>query len=108
MANQAELSFVAALPKPNMKGRVWIDLQHDVTAKDVELAVRENFASVEHLKRYTTLGMATDQGKTSNLNGLALTANLTGRSIPEVGVTTIRVRRRAARSGRVRRPPPRL
>lgn len=80
----------AAWPEPGQKGRVWIDFQNDVTARDVELAARENFTSVEHLKRYTTLGMATDQGKTSNLNGLALMATLTGRSIPEVGTTTYR------------------
>jgi sarcosine oxidase subunit alpha len=70
--------------------RVWVDLQHDVTTKDIELAVRENFASVEHLKRYTTLGMATDQGKTSNVNGLAILAAQTGRGIDAVGVTTFR------------------
>src|SRR5690606_30378905 len=68
---QASLNTSAAWPRPKAKGRVWIDYQNDVTAKDVELAARENFISVEHLKRYTTLGMATDQGKTSNLNGLA-------------------------------------
>ncbi|MCB5410340.1 2Fe-2S iron-sulfur cluster-binding protein [Pseudogemmobacter faecipullorum] len=79
-----------AWPTPGMKGRVWIDYQHDVTTKDVALAARENFVSVEHLKRYTTLGMATDQGKTSNLNGLALMGQLTGRTIPEVGTTTYR------------------
>jgi sarcosine oxidase subunit alpha len=80
----------ATWPVPGQKGRVWIDYQNDVTAKDVELAARENFTSVEHLKRYTTLGMATDQGKTSNLNGLALMAEITGRTIPEVGTTTYR------------------
>ena len=85
-----DFGIVAAWPKPGAKERVWIDLQNDVTAKDVELAVRENFVSVEHLKRYTTLGMATDQGKTSNVNGLALMAELTGRRIPEVGTTTYR------------------
>ena len=79
-----------AWPEPGQKGRVWIDFQNDVTAKDVELAARENFQSVEHLKRYTTLGMATDQGKTSNLNGLALMATITNRTIPEVGTTTYR------------------
>ena len=52
-------------------GRRWIDFQNDVTLKDVALAAREGYVSVEHLKRYTTLGMATDQGKTSNVNGLA-------------------------------------
>ena len=84
------VGIVAAWPRPKMKGRVWIDLQNDVTAKDVELAARENFVSVEHLKRYTTLGMATDQGKTSNVNGLALMAEITGKRIPEVGTTTYR------------------
>jgi hypothetical protein len=49
--------------------------------------VREGFVSVEHLKRYTTLGMATDQGRTSNVNGLAILADLTGRTIPETGST---------------------
>ncbi|MGB3900588.1 MAG: sarcosine oxidase subunit alpha family protein [Mesorhizobium sp.] len=87
---EASLNVSAAWPKPKAGGRVWIDYQNDVTAKDVELAARENFISVEHLKRYTTLGMATDQGKTSNLNGLALLAEATGRSIPDVGTTTYR------------------
>ncbi|MDX8463391.1 sarcosine oxidase subunit alpha family protein [Mesorhizobium humile] len=87
---EATLGVVSLWPKPKAKGRVWIDYQSDVTAKDVELAARENFVSVEHLKRYTTLGMATDQGKTSNLNGLALLADITGRGIPEVGTTTYR------------------
>ena len=85
-----ELAIIASWPKPKREGRVWIDYQNDVTAKDVELAARENFVSVEHLKRYTTLGMATDQGKTSNVNGLALMAEITGRTIPEVGATTYR------------------
>lgn len=89
-AAEDSYDIVAAWPKPKMKGRVWIDLQHDVTAKDIELAARENFVSVEHLKRYTTLGMAVDQGKTSNLNGLALMAELTGQEIPHVGTTTYR------------------
>ena len=80
-----------AWPEPSdAKGRVFIDFQDDVTAKDVALAHRENYVSVEHLKRYTTLGMATDQGKTSNLPGLALMAKLAGKAIPEVGTTTYR------------------
>jgi sarcosine oxidase subunit alpha len=83
-------AIAAAWPKPGAEGRVFIDLQHDVTVKDVELAARENYTSVEHLKRYTALGMAGDQGKTSNLNGIALMAELTGRTIPEVGTTTYR------------------
>ncbi|MBN8632833.1 MAG: sarcosine oxidase subunit alpha family protein [Rhodobacterales bacterium] len=72
------------------KGRAWIDQQNDVTVKDVKLAHQENFTSVEHLKRYTTLGMATDQGKTGNVIGLAVMAELTGRSIPETGTTIYR------------------
>ncbi|MDE3174567.1 MAG: (2Fe-2S)-binding protein [Pseudomonadota bacterium] len=79
-----------AWPKPGSKGRQWIDFQNDVTLKDVELAARENFQSVEHLKRYTTLGMANDQGKTSNLNGLAALAATTGRTIAQTGTTTYR------------------
>ena len=74
----------------NGKGRAWLDFQNDVTVKDVQLAHQENFRSVEHLKRYTTLGMATDQGKTSNLGGLAVMAELTGKSIPETGTTIFR------------------
>jgi len=70
--------------------RAWLDQQNDVTAKDVKLAHQENFRSVEHLKRYTTLGMATDQGKTSNMGGLAIMAKLAGKSIPEVGTTIFR------------------
>ena len=80
----------AAWPKVGAKGRQWIDFQNDVTLKDVELAARENFRSVEHLKRYTTLGMATDQGRTSNLNGLAAMAAITDRTIGETGTTTYR------------------
>ncbi len=82
---------VAAIwPKPDASGRRWIDFQSDVTLKDVALACREGYVSVEHLKRYTTLGMATDQGKTSNMNGLAAMAALTGRTIDETGTTTYR------------------
>lgn len=72
------------------KGRAWLDMANDVTTKDVALAHRENFRSVEHMKRYTTLGMAPDQGKTSNMGALAIMADLTGRSIPETGTTTFR------------------
>ncbi|HVI88309.1 MAG TPA: 2Fe-2S iron-sulfur cluster-binding protein [Dongiaceae bacterium] len=72
------------------KARIWVDLQNDVTTKDIALAARENFVSVEHLKRYTTLGMATDQGKTSNINGLAVLSAETGRDIGAIGVTTFR------------------
>ncbi len=68
----------------------FVDFQNDVTAEDVALAHREGFRSVEHLKRYTTLGMATDQGRSSNVNGLAIMAALRGEDIPAVGTTTFR------------------
>ncbi|RUM98729.1 sarcosine oxidase subunit alpha [Pseudaminobacter arsenicus] len=71
-------------------GKAFVDHQHDVTADDVRLAHREGFVSVEHLKRYTTLGMATDQGKTSNVPGLAIMAETLGKPIPEVGTTRFR------------------
>ena len=72
------------------KGRAWLDFQNDVTVKDVAQAADENFRSVEHMKRYTTQGMATDQGKNSNVAALAVLADVTGRSIPETGSTTFR------------------
>ncbi len=72
------------------KGRSWIDFQNDVHVKDVELAAQENFRSVEHMKRYTTQGMAPDQGKSSNVVALAVLADATGRGIPETGTTTFR------------------
>jgi len=68
----------------------FIDLQNDVTTADIALAVREGYVSVEHLKRYTTLGMGTDQGKTSNINGLAILAEINAAQIPAVGTTTFR------------------
>ncbi len=71
-------------------GRAWLDFQNDVTVKDIKQAVRENYASVEHMKRYTTQGMATDQGKSSNVGALAILADATGRGIPETGTTTFR------------------
>ena len=72
------------------KGRAWIDQQNDVTVKDIKLSHQEGFRAVEHLKRYTTLGMATDQGKTSNVVGLAVMAELTGQTIPQTGTTIYR------------------
>ena len=78
----------ARMPKGG--GKAFIDLQNDVTAADVGLAAREGYDSVELMKRYTTLSMATDQGKTSNVNGLAVLAEAAGRSIPEIGTTTFR------------------
>ena len=68
----------------------FVDFQNDVTAADIALAAREGYASVEHLKRYTTLGMGTDQGKLSNINGLAIQARLLNAHIPDVGTTTFR------------------
>jgi len=82
--------ITAHWPQPGSGGRQWIDYQNDVTLKDIELAAQENYVSVEHLKRYTTLGMATDQGKTSNMPGLAAMAAIQNKSIPEVGTTTFR------------------
>lgn len=70
--------------------RVWVDLQNDVTADDIGLAVRENFSAVEHLKRYTTVGMGTDQGKTSGVNALAVLAAATSRKLADLGTTTFR------------------
>ncbi len=72
------------------KGKHFIDQQNDVTAADLKLALREGYVSIEHLKRYTTTGMATDQGKTSNLNALTLVAETLAKPIPEVGTTTFR------------------
>ena len=72
------------------RGRAWLDLQNDVTVKDVVQAHGEGFRSVEHLKRYTTLGMATDQGKTANVGALAIMAEQTGRTIAETGTTMFR------------------
>lgn len=68
----------------------WVDFQNDVTAGDVALAARENFRSVEHLKRYTTLGMASDQGKTSNVNGIGILSQLLNKPIEAIGTTRFR------------------
>ncbi|MFM7625182.1 MAG: FAD-dependent oxidoreductase, partial [Gammaproteobacteria bacterium] len=75
---------------PTSRGKCFVDLQNDVTTDDLALAHREGFGAAEHAKRYTTLGMATDQGKTSALNGLATLAALTGKTIDGVGTTTYR------------------
>jgi sarcosine oxidase subunit alpha len=84
--------FIGALPQPEgtAPAKAFVDWQNDVTVADLSLAVREGFQSIEHVKRYTTTGMATDQGKTSNLNALAIVARELGRSVPEVGLTTFR------------------
>ncbi|MGH7878309.1 MAG: glycine cleavage T C-terminal barrel domain-containing protein, partial [Candidatus Binataceae bacterium] len=72
------------------EGAAFVDLQNDVTVKDIRLAHQEGFRSVEHLKRYTTLGMATDQGKIGNVTGLGILAEISGRSIPATGTTVFR------------------
>lgn len=71
--------------------KAFVDFQHDVTLRDLDLAVREGFRSIEHIKRYTTTGMATDQGKTSNLNALHHAARELGQAVPAVGLTTFRM-----------------
>ncbi|AUQ98315.1 sarcosine oxidase subunit alpha family protein [Phaeobacter inhibens] len=88
-AEQAEYRISPLWSVPG-RGRAWVDFQNDVTVKDICQAGRENFRSVEHMKRYTTQGMATDQGKSSNVVALAVLAEATGRSIPETGTTTFR------------------
>ncbi len=84
------LWFAPATGKYNEGHKHFIDFQNDVTVADLELAQREGYESVEHTKRYTTFGMATDQGKTSNLNGLGILSEASGKTIPEIGVTTFR------------------
>ncbi len=72
------------------RAKMWLDYQNDVKVSDVQLSAREGYESVEHTKRYTTLGMATDQGKLSNINGLAVLAQALHKDIPSVGTTTFR------------------
>ena len=73
------------------RAKAFVDFQNDVTARDIQLATREGMRSIEHIKRYTTTGMATDQGKLSNLNALAIAAAALGKPIAEVGLTTFRL-----------------
>ncbi len=73
-----------------LRSKAWLDYQNDVKVSDIQLAAQEGFASVEHAKRYTTLGMATDQGKLSNINGLAILSDALGQPIPQTGTTTFR------------------
>ena len=72
------------------RSKTWLDYQNDVKVSDIQLAAQEGYESVEHAKRYTTLGMATDQGKLSNINGLAILSASLGEAIPQVGTTTFR------------------
>ena len=89
---EAESDDINITPMWHVGGtkRAWLDQQNDVTVKDIRQAHQENFRSVEHLKRYTTLGMAGDQGRTSNVLGLSIMAELTGKTIQETGTTIYR------------------
>jgi len=84
------LDAVPSWPRSGSGGKAFLDFQNDVTVSDVELAHREGYGAPEHVKRYTTLGMGTEQGKTANVAALALIAGLTGRTIPEAGTTVFR------------------
>ncbi len=83
---------LGSLPSPRDPAtyKAFVDFQNDVTAKDIALAIREGMKSVEHIKRYTTNGMATDQGKTSNLNALQLASGALDRPVQQIGLTTFR------------------
>ena len=83
---------IAALPTDKDPARIkaFVDFQNDVCARDIRLAVREGFTSVEHVKRYTTNGMATDQGKTSNINGMGIASEMLMRPANDMGLTTFR------------------
>lgn len=90
---EAPLEPVWVMPQgagPQLKMKMWLDPQNDVKVSDVQLAAREGYHSVEHTKRYTTLGMATDQGKISNINGLAILSDALNQAIPQTGTTTFR------------------
>jgi sarcosine oxidase subunit alpha len=82
--------MLAATHLPGVAGKQFVDLQNDVSIGDIGLAAQENYRSVEHLKRYTTTGMGTDQGKTSNINALVLMGEFTGREPADVGTTKFR------------------
>ncbi len=81
---------IMAQPLQSSRKRQWLDLAHDVTLADAELAVREGFDAVEHFKRFTTTGMSVDQGKTGNINAFLALSKITGRSIEDIGTTTFR------------------
>ena len=90
VAEDAPYAITPFWETPGVEGRQWLDFANDVTTKDVKLSAQENFRSVEHMKRYTTQGMAPDQGKNSNVGALAVLADATGRGIPQTGTTTFR------------------
>ncbi|WP_366554567.1 sarcosine oxidase subunit alpha family protein [Aquibaculum sediminis] len=85
-----EIYLVPSTQPVGQGGKHFVDQQHDVAASDLLLALREGYRSIEHVKRYTTTGMATDQGKTSNVNAIGIVAEHLGKPVPEVGVTTFR------------------
>jgi sarcosine oxidase subunit alpha len=87
---QGAVIDVLPTPKDQRRIKAFVDFQNDVTAKDIKLAVREGFRSIEHIKRYTTNGMATDQGKTSNLNGLQIASSALAKPVPDIGLTSFR------------------
>lgn len=94
-ASEAEGPILAVWSMPQgqnkkLQMKTFLDYQNDVKVSDVRLAAQEGYESVEHTKRYTTLGMATDQGKLSNINGLAVLADSLNADIPQVGTTTFR------------------
>ena len=91
--SEAPLAQVWIMPQgagKTLRAKAWLDYQNDVKVSDVQLAAQEGFESVEHAKRYTTLGMATDQGKLSNINGLAILSDALDQPIPQTGTTTFR------------------
>ena len=91
--DEAAMEAVWLMPQGaswKLKMKAWLDYQNDVKVTDVQLAAREGYESVEHTKRYTTLGMATDQGKLSNINGLAILSDALNQPIPQTGTTTFR------------------
>ncbi|MDI3337409.1 sarcosine oxidase subunit alpha family protein [Defluviimonas aestuarii] len=92
-ATEAPIMPVWIMPQgagPALRFKMWLDPQNDVKVSDIQLAAREGYESVEHAKRYTTLGMATDQGKISNINGLAVLSDALNQAIPATGTTTFR------------------
>ncbi len=93
VSSEAAMEPVWVMPQganTALRAKMWLDFQNDVKVSDVQLAAREGYTSVEHAKRYTTLGMATDQGKLSNINGLAVLSGALNEPIPAVGTTTFR------------------
>ena len=88
--DEIAISQARAIYRIPTTAKAFVDFQNDVAVTDIQLAVRENYRSIEHIKRYTALGFGTDQGKLSNVNGFAIAAEMLGKSIPEVGTTTYR------------------